>query len=120
MVDYKKYLQSSTWKKRRHAKLEVACYRCEECGERDRLSVHHKTYIRLGNERTDDLIVLCTACHWIADCYRKGDSDLKRMYEKKRIKTKKQVRQEFHVRIEKSKRQKKRNKKRRKLRTWIT
>ena len=63
MVDYKNYLQSSIWKQRRYAKLEKARFRCEECGECEELSVHHKTYERLGNERTDDLIVLCKSCH---------------------------------------------------------
>ena len=72
---YKTYLKSSKWQQRRRAKLQQAKYRCERCDERDRLSVHHKTYKRLGNERSDDLIVLCQSCHWAADEYRQGNTE---------------------------------------------
>lgn len=75
-MDYKTYLQSKKWRERRQAKLQQAKYRCEKCGEREGLEVHHKTYIRLGNEKSSDLIVLCKTCHWIADNMRK-DSNFK-------------------------------------------
>ena len=35
----------------------------EVCGVKHRLQVHHLTYERLGNERDEDLKVLCWACH---------------------------------------------------------
>ncbi|HKZ77750.1 MAG TPA: hypothetical protein VJ124_05450 [Pyrinomonadaceae bacterium] len=68
---YEQYLQSDTWKQRRQATIERANYRCEICGERDGLQVHHLNYERLGNERPSDLKVVCQGCHWIADSQRK-------------------------------------------------
>ena len=48
----------------RDAKLSIAGYRCEQCGARDRLDVHHLTYDRFGgDERMSDLRVLCRPCH---------------------------------------------------------
>ena len=83
---YHSYLQSSTWKARRKAKLQQAKYKCKRCGERIGLQVHHLNYDRLGDERTDDLIVLCRACHWVADIERNGDNELRKEYSKKREK----------------------------------
>ncbi len=75
---YTTYLKSSKWQQRRLAKLEQANYQCgrKDCHERDRLSVHHLTYERLGNERSDDLIVLCQSCHWAADEFRKSNTEV--------------------------------------------
>ena len=79
---YRNYMHSNAWQQRRLAKLEAANWRCEYCGETDRLSVHHLTYERLGHEQTDDLIVLCKSCHWIANEMRKNpSSDLRQRYE---------------------------------------
>ena len=72
MTNYHEYLNSSTWKARRQAKLAKAKYRCENCGEKGYLEVHHKTYKNLGNEDTNDLIVLCKGCHWIAEQMRRN------------------------------------------------
>ena len=33
------------------------------CGARSNLKLHHRTYERLGNERDEDLMYLCGACH---------------------------------------------------------
>jgi hypothetical protein len=76
VIRYSEYIHSEKWRERRLAKLEQAHFRCEKCGEKHGLSVHHKTYDRLGNERADDLIVLCGSCHWVADEYRKGNVKL--------------------------------------------
>jgi len=79
---YREYMHSDAWQQHRLAKLEAAKWRCECCGETDRLSVHHLTYKRIGHERTDDLIVLCKSCHWVADEMRRNpDSDLRQRYE---------------------------------------
>lgn len=60
---------------RRATALLQSGYQCADCGlivfphERHvhilayQLEVHHLTYIRLGNEREDDLCVLCKECH---------------------------------------------------------
>jgi len=79
---YREYLHSETWRRRRLVKLEAANHRCEYCGETGRLSVHHLTYERLGCEYSSDLIVLCKPCHWVADQMRKNpDRDLRQRYE---------------------------------------
>jgi hypothetical protein len=36
---------------------------CERCKKNKGQAVHHKTYIRLYNERLEDLIHLCNGCH---------------------------------------------------------
>jgi 5-methylcytosine-specific restriction endonuclease McrA len=71
-MNYHEYLNSKLWKQRRQAKLAKAKHRCEICGERDSLEVHHKTYAHLGNEDTNELIVLCRGCHWIAEQIRRN------------------------------------------------
>lgn len=76
MDRYTEYLRSSTWRERRAVKLQQAKYRCQKCGEREGLEVHHKTYERLGNEANDDLIVLCKSCHWVADEFRRGKTGI--------------------------------------------
>ncbi len=44
---------------------------CERCkANTPRLSLHHKTYDRLGRERDSDLELLCEACHEQADAER--------------------------------------------------
>ncbi len=67
---YGAYLQSPEWQARKRAKLSAADYTCEECGypfvphrTARQFEVHHKTYERLGNERREDLVVLCSDCH---------------------------------------------------------
>lgn len=63
-MPYADYLTSKWWKKRRKRSLLRARFRCEVCGKtRTKLATHHKTYIRLGCERDEDLIVLCEECH---------------------------------------------------------
>ena len=62
------YMRTAKWKKLRKAKREQTRGQCERCGSWiGRRDVHHKTYERLGNERLEDLIVLCTHCHEIED-----------------------------------------------------
>jgi hypothetical protein len=82
---YETYIHSTQWRKRRYAKLEEAEYRCQYCGESDELSVHHLCYDHLGYEETNELVVLCPSCHWVADELRRNPySDLwKRLTEKK-------------------------------------
>lgn len=64
--EYHEYLRSLEWKDRRDDKLWEAGYRCSMCGADGydvRLEVHHLTYERVGHERSEDLMVLCRACH---------------------------------------------------------
>jgi len=60
---YQSYLQSDDWQRKRTRVLQQRGAKCEVCGIKHRLQVHHLTYDRLGNELLSDLKVLCWACH---------------------------------------------------------
>ena len=60
---YRRYLASGVWQQRRTAAVERAGGKCQRCGSRARLEVHHKTYVNVYAERPEDLEVLCAACH---------------------------------------------------------
>ena len=60
---YLAYLNSPGWRFRRNAALRRVGFRCERCGSKRDLQVHHKTYDRLGNELDSDLEALCLLCH---------------------------------------------------------
>lgn len=60
---YLAYLNSTDWRRRRNAALQRVGWRCERCGRKRDLNVHHKTYERLGAENPEDLEVLCVDCH---------------------------------------------------------
>jgi hypothetical protein len=62
-VDYREYLKSPWWQAVRRRALALADHRCQDCGWRQGLEVHHRTYERLGQERMADLRVLCRGCH---------------------------------------------------------
>lgn len=60
---YLAYLNSPNWRLRRNAALRRVGFRCERCGSKRDLQVHHKTYDRLGAELDSDLEALCLLCH---------------------------------------------------------
>lgn len=60
---YYSYINSSRWSKKRKAAVERAGFKCEICGAKARLEVHHLTYSTLGNEPPEHLQVLCEDCH---------------------------------------------------------
>ncbi len=62
-MPYAEYLKSPEWQEIRIRKLKNAYYLCELCGHKGPMHVHHKTYIRRGEEWDRDLIVLCADCH---------------------------------------------------------
>jgi 5-methylcytosine-specific restriction endonuclease McrA len=62
-VDYATYIKTSRWKQRREEAKRRAGNRCLVCNSGDRLEVHHRSYANLGNERPEDLTVLCADCH---------------------------------------------------------
>ena len=51
------------WRKTRKAALKRAGYRCQICGNREPLSVHHNNYESVGRERAKDVIAICESCH---------------------------------------------------------
>ncbi len=61
---YPEYLASDEWKAKAAAAKKAAGMRCQVCNAADTiLDTHHRTYERIGNERPEDLIVLCRDCH---------------------------------------------------------
>lgn len=63
-IPYVDYLQTEHWKSVRKKALYRAEFSCQLCNAKGgRLDVHHRTYERLGEEKWNDLIVLCRPCH---------------------------------------------------------
>ena len=62
-MNYAKYINSKKWELVRRRKLKAVGYKCQECHRGCELDVHHLTYERFGNERLDDIVVLCKRCH---------------------------------------------------------
>ncbi len=65
-VDYYDYMQSAEWRERANAAKRRVGHRCQVCNRPATavtLVVHHRTYERLGQERAEDLTVLCRDCH---------------------------------------------------------
>ena len=71
---YTQYLGSSAWKLRRLDALAKAGYRCQRCQGDGSLEVHHLSYDNLGNEKPEDLQVLCHICHPKADEERRTNT----------------------------------------------
>ncbi len=63
-INYEDYMRSQEWDARRKAAIIAAGCRCQICNAGNRrLDVHHRTYVRLGNELPQDLVALCRQCH---------------------------------------------------------
>ena len=60
---YRAVMGSEGWRRRRRQALRRAGRRCQRCGARGPLDVHHLTYARLGRERPGDLLAVCERCH---------------------------------------------------------
>ena len=57
------YLSCAHWKEVRIRKIIATGEKCELCGSKNRLHVHHLRYDRLFHEEPEDLQVLCVTCH---------------------------------------------------------
>ena len=68
------YYKSEEWETKRLFALRRAQHRCDKCGSKGPLQVHHLTYDRIYNERPEDLEVLCNKCHEKADREREYDN----------------------------------------------
>jgi len=62
-MPYKEYLETKHWEITRKRILEKANYKCQLCSSKKNLNVHHNTYKNRGQEKDEDLIVLCKKCH---------------------------------------------------------
>jgi hypothetical protein len=82
-TEYRTYLNSSQWQKRRRVFLAKndSCARCQiprwlaEIAYNQDLNVHHISYANLGAESWDDLEPLCRRCHEVE---KFGRSDLRK------------------------------------------
>lgn len=63
--NYDIFLRSSYWRCIRKIKLEQAGGKCQICGSKTNLNVHHNTYAHHYKEHKhlEDLVVLCSDCH---------------------------------------------------------
>lgn len=61
--EYKAYLRSPKWKRKRKRVLKRANYICEKCHKEKAWQVHHLTYAHIFHERLKELIALCERCH---------------------------------------------------------
>jgi len=64
--EYQRYIHSSEWKKKAEERLSFDSYICQVCGK-PATEVHHLTYENFRNERNEDLVSLCSACHCMAE-----------------------------------------------------
>lgn len=63
-LPYDAYLETDHWQQTRLLAVEAAGWTCELCFARAvPLQVHHRTYARLGEEWSCDLIAICRPCH---------------------------------------------------------
>lgn len=62
-LPYDLYLRTEHWKRTRTLAIDRYGASCVLCGSGGQVNVHHRTYERIGAERLDDLIVLCSECH---------------------------------------------------------
>lgn len=74
-VDYYDCIQSPKWREKANTAKKEAEYRCQVCNKpasQITLDAHHRTYERLGNERPEDITVLCRDCHSLYEVRRKS------------------------------------------------
>jgi len=71
LVVYSEYLRTDHWQGVKYLALRRSGHKCQLCGSRKLLQVHHNSYIRLWHEWPEDVIVLCDPCH--AKYHYKGD-----------------------------------------------
>lgn len=62
-MPYAEYLKTPEWRSRAEAAKRSAGFKCQTCSSSHDLHTHHRTYVRRGDERARDLIVLCAECH---------------------------------------------------------
>jgi 5-methylcytosine-specific restriction endonuclease McrA len=63
LYSYDEYLKSLHWKILRQKYIETYGDKCEICDNKGE-QLHHLNYDNLGNEEFDDLMLLCSSCHY--------------------------------------------------------
>lgn len=61
--EYREYLASPEWKRRRQKVIDRAKGICEGCLTQGAEQVHHRTYAHFRNEFAFELLALCEDCH---------------------------------------------------------
>ena len=61
------YYQSWEWECKRLMKFNEAGRKCNRCGATSGLQIIHLSYVRLYNERMEDLEVVCRTCNEESD-----------------------------------------------------
>ena len=62
-VIYKQYISSKKWKEKKEEVFKLRGKECEQFGYKHRIHVHHLSYENLGDEKMEDLQILCYQCH---------------------------------------------------------
>lgn len=86
--EYVEYIKSPAWKKKRQELFDLRGECCEQCGFEYYLHVHHLTYENFGNEKMEDLKILCYHCH-MSKHDKYFDKYVKKKPKKKKLKKKK-------------------------------
>jgi len=61
---YSQYLKTNHWCIIKKLYRESSILKeCIECGNKNLLNIHHKTYKNIGHENINDIVFLCTVCH---------------------------------------------------------
>ena len=60
---YQEFLSSPFWLEKKEWILDCLGNECQKCSSKEKLQVHHKSYLNVGNEGIKDVIVLCKKCH---------------------------------------------------------
>lgn len=76
-IAYNDYIKTEEWRQRAEAAKARAGQRCQICNRpapRVTLTVHHRTFERLGQEQPEDLTVLCRGCYELYEKNRRMPS----------------------------------------------
>lgn len=87
--EYNAYLNSKEWDAKRTERLKFDEFKCQICGDRRQVQVHHLVYPihkNYGTEPLRDLITVCPACHKLIDDLRKGQKvKFNKVYKSKKL-----------------------------------
>lgn len=74
-INYFAYIRSPEWKAKAEEAKARANNRCQVCNKSRaevQLDAHHRTYENLGNEKQEDITVLCRDCHELYEKNKNG------------------------------------------------
>ena len=86
VYNYSDYLKTEHWKKKKQSFLATVKRECMICSRKENLHVHHITYKNIGDERNNQLALLCKTCHFSA--HEQGFEKLNEIRELRKIQRK--------------------------------